>query len=474
MNNINRPLVKSQARQIIKGKVFLLFVIYFIVAVLTGGITTTVNFATTFNDAEELFEYNYGNGNSYYDDYNYDDYNYFDDDYFSDFYDGSGNPIDGFDFSNADMNVNIKNTNAAVSSPVTLSFALLSLGGGLSTILAIVFAPLAVTLAGMYVSLVRRNANEHFDLGKELGGIFKNSFNDTYFKKLLLSILVGIITTLLAILFIIPGIIFSYSAYFSSQIMNDYPNLKPTEAIKLSKKMIKGNRWELFVYDLSFIPWYLLTMITFGIAGIYVYPYKCTADALYYENFRLRALAEGRITEDDFLSEQERIMKYNNAGYNTGYQQGAPYYNPGNTDTQGTANTAYQPYQQYQPSGQNHVNNADGTFYSPDFSAQQQYDPYANPSQPNQTQGTGYYQPPQYQQPAQPQQPAEPRYDQSAPAETQAPVQTPTEEHTETPDEPPRETQPPPVNTQTEQPAQEEIGNAQTDDSQHQNEQDEQ
>ena len=48
---------------------------------------------------------------------------------------------------------------------------------------------------------------------------------------------------LLAILFIIPGIIFSYSAYFSSQIMNDYPNLKPTEAIKLSKKMIKGNRW---------------------------------------------------------------------------------------------------------------------------------------------------------------------------------------------------------------------------------------
>lgn len=466
MNNINRPLVKSQARQIIKDKVFLLFVIYFIVAVLTGGITTTFNFATTFNDAEELFEYNYDNGNSYYEDYNYDDYNYFDEDYFSDFYDGSGNPIEGFDFSNADMKVNIKNTDGAVSSPVTMFSALLSLGGGLSTILAIVFAPLAVTMAGMFVSLVRRNANERFDLGKELGGIFKNSFNDTYFKKLLLSILVGIITMLLAILFIIPGIIFSYSAYFSSQIMNDYPNLKPTEAIKLSKKMIKGNRWELFVYDLSFIPWYLLTMITFGIAGIYVYPYKCTADALYYENFRLRALAEGRITEDDFLSEQERIMKYNNTGFNNGYQQGAPYYNPGNTDTQGTANTAYQSYQQYQPSGQNPVNNTDGTFYSPDFSAQQQYEPYADPSQPNQTQGAGYYQPTQYQQPAQPQQPADPLYQQPTPDEPQAPVHMPTEEHIETPDE----TQQPPVDTQTEQPAQEENVNAQTDNSQHQNE----
>lgn len=127
--------------------------------------------------------------------------------------------------------------------------------------------------------------------------------------------------------------------------MCENPNLKPTEALKLSKKMVAGNRGELFALDLSFIGWWLLTCITFGIASIYVIPYYFTTQALDYENFKLRALQEGKITEDDFLSQEQRAAKYAFAGaqngnqnYNDNNNQSNYYYNPNNCDnTQSSA-----------------------------------------------------------------------------------------------------------------------------------------
>ena len=74
--------------------------------------------------------------------------------------------------------------------------------------------------------------------------------------------------------------------------------------------MVDGHRGELFRLDLSFILWWLLMACTAGIAGIYVLPYYKTTRALYYQNFRMRALATGQLTEDDFLSEAERMAKY--------------------------------------------------------------------------------------------------------------------------------------------------------------------
>lgn len=384
MNKINRPLVKSQARQIIKGKVFYLFLITFIVTTLTGGISSVFNLSGNFDNL-------YGDLDKYYSDDFFSGYGEDHDYDFDDFYNDNNNPIEGFDYDKAG-NLDLKVSNPVKEikqQPASLSlFA--GFGALISCIIAIALAPLAVTLSGMYVSLVKRNANARFDLGKELSGVFKDSFNNTYLNKLVVQILIELITCALCILFIVPGIIFLYSSYFSLQIMNEYPNLKPTEAIKLSKKIVKGDRWELFVYDLSFIPWYLLMGITFGFAGIYVIPYKMTADALYYENFRLRALADGRITEDDFLSEEERILKYNNMNFSSGYQQNS-YYNPNAGFEQ---NTGYQPYQS---TAQTFVNN-NGTFYSPDFSPIDPFNPFANPMQTppyQQTPGNGYYTPPQ-------------------------------------------------------------------------------
>ncbi|MDE6766896.1 MAG: DUF975 family protein, partial [Eubacterium sp.] len=355
----------------------------------------------------------YGNSfEDYFDGY-YDYYDDYYDDYFENFGDyGNGeynyeNPIDGFDFDSKVTDTAIVNSaenSGLVTSRLASIFPILVGVGGFMTLLGVFLGPLLVTLVGMYVSLVRRNANLKFDFGTEFSNIFKNTFNDTYFKKLVGNLLVGVITIALSLLLIVPGVIFIFSAYFTFQIMNDYPNLKPSEAIKLSRKIVSGNRTELFTYELSFIPWYLLVGITFGLANIYVIPYKSTCDALYYENFRLRALAEGRIVEDDFLSADERFMKYNSMNAENPYQaqQNGYYATAGapNMDVQSRQEQMYKATEQYV------ANNC--TFFTPDFRPIDpfvQYNPYANPygnpyqqyQQPN----GGYYNPPQQQPPYQ-------------------------------------------------------------------------
>ena len=343
MNNINRSLVKSQAKQIIKDKIFALFVLSAIVIFLTQGLTIGVNVYTDSDDIENLFGPKNSNGysdnsnrNTPEDFFKYfnggqsddNDNSYDDDDSYDDGDSSSDNPIESFGQSYNGSDTGITNTSVNTSSIGYFSDTGIK---GL-TVLSIVLSPLLVSLLGFYVILVKRDPSEQFSLGEEIKNIFKVSFDATYGKKLVVSILRTVFITLWCFLFIIPGIVYNYSSYFSFQIMCENPNLKPMEALKLSKKMVKGNRSELFALDLSFIGWWILCGISLGIASIYAIPYYLTTQALYYENFKLRALQEGRITEDDFLSQEEKANKYAFAGAGN-------YYNPAqNTNEQYTAN----------------------------------------------------------------------------------------------------------------------------------------
>ena len=343
MNNINRSLVKSQAKQIIKDKIFALFVLSAIVIFLTQGLTIGVNVYTDSDDIENLFGPKNSNGysdnsnrNTPEDFFKYfngeqsddNDNSYDDDDSYDDGDSSSDNPIESFGQSYNGSDTGITNTSVNTSNIGYFS----DTGIRGLTVLSIVLSPLLVSLLGFYVILVKRDPSEQFSLGEEIKNIFKVSFDATYGKKLVVSILRTLFITLWCFLFIIPGIVYNYSSYFSFQIMCENPNLKPMEALKLSKKMVASNRSELFALDLSFIGWWILCGISFGIASIYAIPYYLTTQALYYENFKIRALQEGRITEDDFLSQEEKANKYAFAGAGN-------YYNPAqNTNEQYTAN----------------------------------------------------------------------------------------------------------------------------------------
>lgn len=53
--------------------------------------------------------------------------------------------------------------------------------------------------------------------------------------------------------------------------------------IKSSRKLMKGYKFKRFVLDLSFIGWYVLIIITFGLAGLYVWPYHYLAQSYFHE-----------------------------------------------------------------------------------------------------------------------------------------------------------------------------------------------
>lgn len=372
MDRINRAVVKQQARELIKGKWFYLFLISMVVSLLTGGSSFTVNVDTIVNDNQNNSNYIEDYGDNYYDDY----YDYFSDN----FGDGNtaDNPIEDFSF----------NSNSQEVSPVPVNnmSRVIGLGAlsslvGLMGIANIIFMPLTVTLVGIYLAFIRRNPIEKLHLGESLSGLFKDTFNKTYVNKLVLVLLRNLFIFLWSLLLIVPGIVYYYKTYFANQILADNPNLKPTEALKLSKKMTQGCKTELFTFDVSFILWYLLCIVTFGIASIYVVPYVMTAQALYYENFRLRGLAHGVLTDDDFLSEQERFVKYNQPNY---------YNNPyGNGYAPQNNNQYANPY----------YNNQNGGYYYNSQSGAQQQQPQNNPynynynSQPVNNSGE-YYQPP--------------------------------------------------------------------------------
>lgn len=89
-----------------------------------------------------------------------------------------------------------------------------------------------------------------------------------------------------SLLFIIPGVIASYKYAMVSYLLADDPGLTAKEALRRSDEIMMGNKWRLFCLHFSFIGWILLTLITLGIASIWIVPYQQAAIAAFYESIR--------------------------------------------------------------------------------------------------------------------------------------------------------------------------------------------
>ncbi len=78
---------------------------------------------------------------------------------------------------------------------------------------------------------------------------------------------------------VIYGRLIFYPAYY---LLLDYPDLSAGEILRRSVRMMKGHKWELFVLELSFLPMWLLAVLSFGIAALWVRPYVQSTLAAYY------------------------------------------------------------------------------------------------------------------------------------------------------------------------------------------------
>lgn len=111
-------------------------------------------------------------------------------------------------------------------------------------------------------------------------------------------ILVAIYTILWTCLLIIPGIVKSYSYALTPFILKDEPELKYNAAIEKSMRMMDGYKMKLFLLDLSFIGWMILSILTLGIGLLFLQPYMNTARAAFYEDLKAEL-------SDRYVSEEE-------------------------------------------------------------------------------------------------------------------------------------------------------------------------
>lgn len=147
---------------------------------------------------------------------------------------------------------------------------LLCIGSVIALAFTILVADPLIVGEKKYFLKARRNNNTKI-------GILVEVFQKEHWFHIAIIMFLRNIYNALWYLTIIGGIIKTYEYRMIPYILADNPNIERREAFRLSKQMMKGNKWKTFILDLSFLGWNFLSVLTFGILSIlYVNPYNAT------------------------------------------------------------------------------------------------------------------------------------------------------------------------------------------------------
>ncbi|MGT2933574.1 DUF975 family protein [Streptococcus catagoni] len=156
----------------------------------------------------------------------------------------------------------------------------------LTVILYLLFGLLEIGLAtGVYKASIDLIRNQKKGAKETIFYGFKEG---RYSKFFILNLLIAIFVYLWSLLLVIPGMIKSYSYAQSFYVLIDRLEAgletSATEPITKSRHLMNGYKWKFFVLELSFIGWIILTVLTFGIGFIWLYPYMLVTSAAFYED----------------------------------------------------------------------------------------------------------------------------------------------------------------------------------------------
>lgn len=141
----------------------------------------------------------------------------------------------------------------------------------------ILSGPLYYGLSLVYLNIYK-GKNENVDT--LLQGFYR--FGETFLLYLKMTLFI----ILWSLLFIIPGIVKALAYSMSYYIMAENPEMNSTDALAESERMMKGHKGRLFCLYLSFIGWFLLSILTFGLLLIYVIPYTYAATVAFYKELK--------------------------------------------------------------------------------------------------------------------------------------------------------------------------------------------
>lgn len=112
-----------------------------------------------------------------------------------------------------------------------------------------------------------------------------------------------------------------YSYRMVKFIVAENPNINSKDAIKLSCKMMQGNKWKMFILDISYFGYFILDYLLFGIIGIlFLNPYMKTAETEIYvklkDNINSKEINDANLyleKKSDYYpgtKKEERVIDY--------------------------------------------------------------------------------------------------------------------------------------------------------------------
>lgn len=192
-----------------------------------------------------------------------------------------------------------------------------------AVVAALLAAVLLVAVAAIIVSIVVgifvRGALEvgcrkfFMENGREhdpAAGIMFDGFKYGYLHNTWIMFLKGLYTGLWSLLFIIPGIVKAYEYRMVPYILADNPDIDAKEAFARSKEMMMGYKGFAFGLDASFIGWWIVELLTLGIAGLFwVNPYYFSACAELY--IQLNDSRDDSVNGIEYIQELSAEEVYN-------------------------------------------------------------------------------------------------------------------------------------------------------------------
>jgi uncharacterized membrane protein len=126
-------------------------------------------------------------------------------------------------------------------------------------------------------------------------------FHSGGYKNVVIAMLYkNIIVFLWFLAFIIPGIVKMYAYSMVPYILAENPHMDRTDALRLSEEMTYTHKLDIFVLDLSFIGWYMLGGLLFGIGTWFVNPYVDATKGQLYQVLKREIIAENLASEQEF------------------------------------------------------------------------------------------------------------------------------------------------------------------------------
>ncbi len=180
--------------------------------------------------------------------------------------------------------------------PPAIFFAL-----GLAVLFGLV---LGVCILILVSNVAQVGCNRYFIENREhktsIGQVFYGFQGGRYTSIVWIMFLKGLYTFLWSLLLVVPGIIKTYSYLMVPYIVAENSNLDKSRVFKISRKMMRGHKWEAFVLGLSFLGWNILGALTGGIVNLlYVNPYIHATYAEFYSALKAEALQKGIVTSDE-------------------------------------------------------------------------------------------------------------------------------------------------------------------------------